>query len=432
MGSNTFSNDPVEFVNFLKKRGLMNEKNQAICLDIATQSGDKNLISSYLQDLAPEIIMSQLSGSPFDIPDPSVCAPIGIAKTENGLVAGLFPDNVHILIAGQSGSGKSTLLKIIFSQALLFNKSDLALTGQMEKIVCWLFVMAHDMRSLLKYDPDILIVTFNEIKLNPLEPPPGMKPVEWASVFADFWIQAFRLYEGSKGFLIECLNALYKKNSSLGYYPSLFDLYYYVRALKFPLISRSARYQESILNRLGGLIFSSLSDVFNCSRGHINDLIRNHAIFEILYMPAESQIFMVNYLLSYLYHFKLLHETGLRHFVEKDDANLIFDKSYESRPDIGLPIIHHLLTTVRKNKITIFAATQTPHQLGASIHSNAFAKIMFSLSNGVDFEFMQRSMGIRDPEQKAYCYKLKPREAVIKFSARYQEPFIGIVPEVDL
>ncbi len=302
----------------------------------------------------------------------------------------------------------------------------------MEKIVCWLLVKAQDMRSLLKYDRDILVVTFNEIKLNPLEPPPGMEAIEWASIFADLWIQAFRLYEGSKGFLIECLNSLYKKNSSLGYYPSLFDLFYYVRALKFPAISRSARYQESVLNRLGGLIFSSLSNVFDCSRGHTNDLIKNHAIFEILYLTAEQQIFMVNYLLSYLFYFKLLHETGLRHFVGIDDANLIFDQSYEKRPDLGLPIIHHLLTTVRKNKISIFAATQTPHQLGASIHSNTFAKVMFSLSNGKDIDFMQQSMGIKDPEQKAYCYKLKPREAVIKFSARYQEPFIGQVPEVDL
>ena len=97
----------------------------------------------------------------------------------------------------------------------------------MEKIICWLLVKAQDMRSLLKVDRNILVVTFNEIKLNPLEPPPGLKATEWASIFADLWIQAFRLYEGSKGFLIECLSSLYLKSSSTGHYPSLFDLYYY-------------------------------------------------------------------------------------------------------------------------------------------------------------------------------------------------------------
>jgi len=302
----------------------------------------------------------------------------------------------------------------------------------MEKIICWLFVKAQDMRSLLKVSRDILVVTFNEIKLNPLEPVPGMKANEWASIFADLWIQAFRLYEGSKGFLIECLNTLYLKHKDLGFYPSLFDLYYYVRALNFPAISRNARYQESVLNRLGGMIYGSLSSVIDCSRGHINNLISTHAVFEILYLTSEQQVFIVNYLLSYLFYYKMIHENNLRHFIGIDDANLIFDRSFELRPDLGLPIIHHLLTTVRKNKINIFACTQTPHQLGASIHSNSFAKIMFSLSNGKDIEFMSQNMGIKDEEQKNYCYKPEPREMTIKFSLRFQEPFLATVPEVNL
>lgn len=186
------------------------------------------------------------------------------------------------------------------------------------------------------------------------------------------------------------------------------------------------------MNRLGGLIYGSLAPVYDCSRGHINDLVKNHAVFEILYLTSEQQVFMVNYLLSYLFYHKMIHDTGLRHFVGIDDANLIFDRSFELRPEIGLPIIHHLLTTVRKNKINIFCCTQTPHQLGASIHSNSFAKIMFSLSYGKDLEFMFQSMGIKDEKQKAYCYRLKPREMAIKFSSRYQEPFIATVPEVNL
>jgi hypothetical protein len=149
-------------------------------------------------------------------------------------------------------------------------------------------------------------------------------------------------------------------------------------------------------------------------------------------LTSEQQVFIVNYLLSYLFYHKLIHETGLRHFVGIDDANLIFDKSFEMRPDLGLPIIHHLLTTVRKNKINIFACTQTPHQLGASIHANSFGKFMAALDFGKDSEFMCQSMNIKDDEQKSYCFELKPRVWVAKFSARYQKPFILIVPEVKL
>jgi hypothetical protein len=127
----------------------------------------------------------------------------------------------------------------------------------------------------------------------------------------------------------------------------------------------------------------------------------------------------------------MVNETNNRNWIALDDANSIFQALYENRVDLGLPIIHHLLTTIRKNKMNIFACSQTPHQLGASIHSNSFAKIMLSLSNGRDIDYMQQSMGIKDKDQRAYCYKLKPREAVVKFSARWQEPFLMTIPEVN-
>lgn len=413
----------IKFLRKLSGSGIPKDTVNAIRMDITTDENPEAMLAEYESDFSAQLSLAP-EKSPFALPDENIRGKFKFGISENGIEAGINPDECHFLIAGQTGCGKSTLLKLIFSQALM-NEGE-------EKIVCWLFVKAQDMRDLLNVNKDILVATFNEIKLNPLEPVEGMKEAEWASIFADLWIQAFRLYEGSKGFLVECLNALYQKHKDTGYCPSLFDLYYYVKAMRFPAVSRNARYQESVLNRLGGMIYGSLSNVFNCSRGHINNLIKNHAIFEILYLTSEQQVFIVNYFLSYLFYYKMIHENGTRHFTGIDDANLIFDKSFEERPDLGLPIIHHLLTTVRKNKINIFCATQTPHQLGSSIHSNSFAKMNLSLSDGFGNEFMFKSMGIKDEEQKAYCYLLSPREMVVKFSSRYQEPFVVVVPEVKL
>lgn len=415
------------FMQTMQDSGLLNQVTMAMCLDILSDSNGMKVMEGYSDDLALPLLLSQLSMKAFKNPPPEANGLLKFAIADKQVV-GINSEECHVLIVGQTNTGKSTLLKTIFSQALLLRKK----LDVKEQIVNWLFVKAQDMRVLLKISQDILVVPFDQIKLNPLEPVQGMKGTEWASIFADIWIQAFRLYEGSKGFLIECLNTLYERNKESDEYPNLFDLFYYVKSLDFPAVSRNSRYQESILNRLGSLIYGSLSDVFKCSRGHISNLINTHAIFEILYLTSEQQIFMVNYLISFLFYHKIFHDKGLRHFVGVDDANLIFDRSFEMRPDMGLPIIHHLLTTVRKNKINFFVCSQTPHQLGASIHSNSFAKIMFSLSNGHDQEFMFRSMGIKNEEQKAYCYKLAPREIVVKFSTRYQEPFTAIVPEVQL
>jgi len=381
----------------------------------------KNDPSQKIELIENAITISQMFTSPFNKPDLSVDGPIRFALTENNVPAGLYPQECHILIAGQTGCGKSTLFKIIFSQALKQGNNCI-----------WLFVKSSEMRPLLTVEPNIVVCNFKSIKINIFEPPPGVNVIDWISIIADILIQAFRLYDGSKNFLIDCLRTLYEKYSTKGYFPCIHDLYNHVKELKYPSQSRTARYQESILNRIGGLVNSSLGSVLDCSRGHTLGLINNHTIFEVLFLTAEHQVLIVNYLLTYLYVYKQVNETYVQHLIGLDDANLVFDDSYEKRPDLGLPIIHHLLTTVRKSKITIYACTQTPHQIGASIHSNSFAKIMFSLSNGRDIECMQFSMGIRNQEQKDYCFKLKPREAIVKFSSRYQEPFLAIVPEVML
>ncbi|MCG8634516.1 MAG: hypothetical protein MI863_11855 [Desulfobacterales bacterium] len=400
-------------IQHLKKNGLLNPVTAKMALS------DPELI---IQKLEHVNSVSEMFKGAFEHPDKSVDELIKCMITENSIPVGFNPVDCHVLIAGQTGCGKSTLLKLMFSQILKLESCG-------APFKTWLFVKAQDMRPLLQMNPNIVVTSLKGIKINPLEPPLGITPKNWAMIFVDVWIQAFRLYDASKAFLIECISELYQVFAKHNHFPSLFDLYGYVKGLKFSGFSRTARYQESVLNRLSGMLYGSLGEVFDCSRGHTNLFIHRNVIFELLYLPIEQQVFLTNYLLSYLFNSKLTKETPVRHFVGIDDANQIFDASYEKRPDLGLPIIHHLLTTVRKAKINVFALTQTPHQVGASIHSNAFAKIMFSLSNGKDIELMQQSMGIMDPQQKDYCYCVPPREAIVKFSARYQHPFIARVPE---
>ena len=401
----------------VKKAGLHNNPlvNRAIL-----QSLIKSDPRREIESLETVLAISQMSKSPFALPDESVDGPIRFAISENKLPVGLFPHECHVLIAGQTGTGKSTLLKIISIQ------------GMKQGNCIWMFPKSQELRSILHFNKDIVVTDFRTIKINIFEPPPSVSVQDWINIVADILIQGFSLYDGSKNYLIRCLQILFEKLSATGFYPSIIDLYKYVNTQKHPPQSRTARYQESILNRLSGLIYSLLGPVLDCSRGHTLGLVNNHAIFEILFLTSEHQRLLVNYLITYLYIYKQMNETQTQHLIGLDDANLIFDASYEKRPDLGLPIIHHLLTTVRKSRITIYACTQTPHQIGASIHSNAFAKIMFALSNGKDVECMLQSMGIRNPEQREYSFKLNPREILIKFASRYQEPFLATVPEIVL
>lgn len=406
----------VGAIQSLKKREMLNPTTSRMVI---------NDPEEVLQKLEQVGEVEKSFYGPFEVPDRDVWGLFQFGYTQNRIPVGFHPHECHTLIAGQTGCGKTSLIKVLFAQVLLFIRQMSA------PFIVWMFAKADDLRPLLLINRDIAVVRFKTIRLNPLEPPPGISTTDWSAIVVDAFIQAFHLYDGSKSYLIECLSILYAGYEKHDHYPSLFDLYGFIKRQKYPGFSRTARYQESLLNRLGGLLYGSCGEVFKCSRGHTNTLTDMNIIFEVQYLTTEQEVFMVNYLLLYLFHKKLANKTDIRHFVAIDDANSIFDASYEKRPDLGLPIIHHLLTTVRKSLINIFALTQTPHQIGASVLSNSFAKIMFSLSNGKDIEFMQNCTGIKEQEQKQYCYQIGPREAVVKFSARYQKPFVISIPEIE-
>jgi len=151
-------------------------------------------------------------------------------------------------------------------------------------------------------------------------------------------------------------------------------------------------------------------------------------IFEIDRLTAEQQIFMVNILLANLFYHRIANRNSSWVFAGADDANLLFDASFEHRLDKGLPIIHHLLSTSRKAGINIFCCTQSPHQLGSSIHSNSAIKIMAGFSDGVDLDFMERSMGNFSEEEKSFCYGLSRGQIIVKNSLRFPRPVFAVIP----
>lgn len=406
--------NPMALVNQIIENGLDKDPRIMALLNcIIRNPDDKGKIDLLNRLASPKILYNQMFGKPFKETDETVNGLIKFAYTENSVPVGINPDEPHALIAGQTGSGKSILLMIMLGQVMLRGAT------------IWLFAKAKDVRNLLNLSREIIVVDFcGQTKFNPLLSP-GVDVKFWINCFSDVFIQAFGLYDGTKNFLLHNIDYLFTENNL----PTILDLYRLIKAQKFPAYSRYARYQESAINRLGGMI-TSLGRVFDYPCIPLEELAKRNVIFEIQGLTSEQQVFVVNILLTWLFYYRLYHNNTGYHFVGIDDANLVFDKSFEHRPDRGLPIISHLVSTVRKSKVNVFVASQIPHQLGSSIHANSYTKIMFGLADGRDVDCMVSSMGIRDSEQLQYCHRLGKREIVVKFSGRYQEPFLAYIPEV--
>jgi hypothetical protein len=377
---------------------------------------------SSLDELHQTVEMaSQLfGGSPFENPDASVDGLIRFAKTNNNIPVGLNPYELHTAIIGESGTGKTIMMLYC-----------LGLQAMMKGITCWYFVKARDAERLSKITKNILINDFDgQTKMNLLNAPPNYSEYGWKAYLWDIWTQAHSLYDGSKNFLLEHSFDLEKKYEEFGVRPSFFELFDFVKSKKFPGFSRDARYRESVLNRFGGILKSSLRHSFDCSKGHLSNLINQNVVFNIKSLTSQDQVFIVNALIAWLYCFKESNPSNSMHFIFIDDALLLANRNFERMDRV--PFISLLLTEVRKLNIRLISSVQIPSLISKGFLGTSALKILFNIPNAQEVNYILDIMGVYGKEKREYACRLdkSKREMLVKFSDRYTEPFIASVPEI--
>lgn len=125
MKENFFEENKVlEYLKLLKSHGRLDEESIFNAIDVLSEPGNSKLMREYFEDQAVRIADIVLNGRPFPEPDENADGPIRFSIAGNNKFIGLYPEDCHVLIAGQTNTGKSTLLKIIFVQALLFNERE--------------------------------------------------------------------------------------------------------------------------------------------------------------------------------------------------------------------------------------------------------------------------------------------------------------------
>lgn len=397
----------LELYSALKREGLtMLPQVRRLLLDVAVHPSNGN-IQALHNFVSPLLNKIRKFLSPFPKPTSGTDGQIRFAVSELSMPVGINPEiDCHCLISGATKAGKSfMMLFFVMSQAII------------KGIRCWIFTLTDEARQLIKIcSKEIVIVKFDgKVKFNPLFSP--LLPIHaWINIFADAFIQAFHIYDGSKNLLIQVLSDMVAKSLPL----SLVSLYYELKNLKFPLNSRNSYYRESLLNRLGGLIAGNLGQTFDCIVGHTEKLLQSNVIFEISSLTREQQMFIVTVMTTMRFHYNLNKKEADSpyDFIGVDDGSLLFDRSLEHRPDLGMPIIDQLLATVRKSRVRIFTCTQMPSLLGKGIHSNSSVKIIFRLDNNEDLRCMLSTIGISDPALIEYCRHLGEREILVYFGAR--------------
>ena len=392
----------VELAREIKDNGISNPlfDNLIFSLLIAP---DDFLMNSIKKGIAHRLEYNRLFTSPFSKQN-SVDGELRFAVTETGFPVGLNLNEVHTLIAGSSNTGKTVCLEILIAEAI--------------KKGCraWMFVKSDDITRIIRMHREIMYSDFEgSLRLNPLF---FLSKEIFTTIFKD----SFVLYEGSEGYLIESIKELKAKNENA----NLYDLYYFIRAKSHPALSRTARYRESILNRLEGILGSPLGKIFDCARGHEQDIVKSNAIFNIARLTLPEQKFFVNSLITLLYQ---NNAGGRTHLLAIDDANLLLQWNRNKE----MSMLDDIFCNVRKGLIHIIACSQSPAELSSGVLSNSSNKIVSLLTSGKDREAMQRNMGVFDNEERGYFPKLNQSEfeVIVEFAKRAR-PFVARILKKDL
>jgi Cdc6-like AAA superfamily ATPase len=174
------------------------------------QLRDIDLAKQAIDQLRPIVLEKLLLGPQiFEPPDPDAIDglfPIGLA--DNQAVFGLNPHelSMHTFITGSSGTGKSVIVQNLLEGLRRYNRDN------QEPIHYWIFDFMAEYRHVLRLlepEDNLLILRPKDFRFNPLQPPPGVDPVNWLQIFCDTLASTTGIFFGAKDIIVQFIDELY-------------------------------------------------------------------------------------------------------------------------------------------------------------------------------------------------------------------------------
>jgi KaiC/GvpD/RAD55 family RecA-like ATPase len=408
----------INLIHFVSDNKLDKDPRiKALLTSLAHNPEDKERKAQLVRMIKPRMIRNLLSPNPF-MPypeDDEVDGEIRLGLCAETLaVFGLNLGELMqgTLIVGRPGSGKTTLTYNIIQRA-----NDLG-------IHCLILDIKKDYRHLIRKLPDTLVFRTDDenFRWNPLQAPEGVGRVNLITAFADITSEANFVQDGTNNYIVEHLNRLFGR---LGQ-PTVMDLYNAISRDDPKLVTRTARYRESAMNRLASIIVK-MGKAFSYKNGYkIERLLDDYNIVvEIDNLGHKGKIYLTPLILSHVFQYRIAN--NLRGVKQKpvlvivDEGNEIFDKNLERM--MGGLTLTSMVREAREFQLGIICSCQVPEAISDTL-KNVYTRVLLSLSEGSNLRDFAGSMGL-SKEQIESNFSLAPGQAIIRLAGRYDKPFLA-------
>ncbi len=388
-----------ELIRLADQADLLHDDRVQQLLQVAASTSSTGVRRRIKQAL--EVKAAYRQRHPFE--DTVSVEPIRLGTNRTGGYVGIHEDDLskHMLVTGQTGSGKTTLFYNVMDQI---------------SVPWWAFDLKKDYRHFVTEDTSVVVLPWNEFRFNPLEPPPGVGPKRWAQVVTEVFGHATSLLSGSKNYLLKQLTQLYTRVGDDDGWPTLHQLRAAVEDENINYARKSSNYQDTVLNRLDGLLLPS-EDVFTVSSGYVDpSLIDQRVVFEFDGLASDVQNFLMEVLFAYVFEYRLANGDrgdGLRHVFFLDEGKRVFSVYKERQDASGIPPIDELTAKMREFGEGLVVADQEPGKLTESIKANTYVTVLLQMSDYDQFRDVADSMDL-SRRQRDVGQRLDVGEAIVQ------------------
>lgn len=320
--------------------------------------------------------------------------------------------NQHMLITARSGAGKTTLIIRIITRLIA------------KGIPFLVFDFKQDYRHLIRRYP-LVVIRWSDLRINPLEPPPGVGFREWKQQFLNLFGHVEGIWKGSTQYLLEAMDKAYGRKGI----PTMEDVYNAIRGSN-ESTRKLQEYASVVETRLYGLL-SKLGETINNERTlmDLERLLELPVVIELDGLGREEANILVLFFFYWIYAYrKARRQRGkLLHVLIIDEAKRVFTGSeaysQTTAEYSGIPPADLVCDEVRDFGEGIIASDQEPTKLSNSLKANTYTKLTGFLGNGRDIDDMAEAMDLNDEEREAIT-KLERGEWLVKLAGRYTKPFL--------
>ena len=305
----------------------------------------------------------------------------------------------NMLIAGSVGTGKTNLAKIVIQRAVeLGDVVILDVKGEYRDVIQW----AYDRGRLASA---LAIGRVPYLKLNPLEPPLGVKPSVWAANVADIITRCYGLGEPSRRILQDCIHTLYREHCISGVkdeqvaWPTLRELETVVQEFRTQG-SRELNTKRSLLSRLHLMSAGELGRSLNTLVGFDPSFFTQRVTaVELDWVNSmRDQQVIAELLVSALWEYRKVQ-------IEERDrlTTIVFEEAHrfipEERPKRELgnrTLLERCFAEGRSYGFGLIALDQQPSLLSRYVIANTGTKFAGRLTNHQDVQLMVDALVLQE------------------------------------